>query len=282
MAGDISGRECPHDDIGIRPRMGTIWMSEDRVPTTNIESPYGGGMSSFPGATGSLLPVKFPAAPVLLADGPQLGYWQVAVVRVEETPAGDASRREHPRAEQNWQRPIDVSEVTGNVHPVVLAGGSPLAGVVNPAGPDGPVVAGGPVGPCEMPSPFSEETQEPLEHAVLIQADPAGQPAAVGTLSPSDCYPVGPAGPYVAGGPVGPDVWFNDPEPLEHAVLIHADPAGQHAAAVETLSPSDCYPAGPAGPYVAGGPVGPEPFEELVLDHAVPAGQHAVILDTAE
>ena len=41
-------------------------------------------------------------------------------------------------------------------------------------------------------------------------------------------------------------------EPLTHAVLIHADPAGQHAAAVGTLSPSDCYPAGPAGPYVAG------------------------------
>ena len=78
-------------------------------------------------------------------------------------------------------------------------GGSPLAGVVNPAGPDGPVVAGGPVGPCEMTSPYSEKTQEPLEHAVLIQADPAGQPSAVGMLSPSDCYPVGPAGLYVAG-----------------------------------------------------------------------------------
>ena len=44
-------------------------------------------------------------------------------------------------------------EVTGNVRPVVPAGGSPLAGVVNPAGPDGPAatVAGGPVGPCETP-----------------------------------------------------------------------------------------------------------------------------------
>ena len=31
-------------------------------------------------ATGSLLPVKFPAAPVLLADGPQLGSWQVAAM----------------------------------------------------------------------------------------------------------------------------------------------------------------------------------------------------------
>ena len=279
----------PHDDIGIKPRIGTMWTSEDRVPTTNIESPYGGGMSSLPGATGSLLPVKFPAAPVLLADGPQLGSWQVAVVRVDETPVGDAPGRKCPRAEQNRQRPIDVSEVTGNVRPVLLAGGSPLAGVVNPAGPDGPVVAGGPVGPCEMPSPHSEKTQEPLEQTVLIQADPAGQSPAVGTLSPSDCYPVGPAGPYVAGGPVGPDVCLKDPEPLTHAFLIHADPAGQHAAAVGTRSPSDYYPAGPASPYVAGGPVGPDDYlqvlesrEELVLDHADPAGQHAVVLDTAE
>ena len=100
--------------------------------------------------------MKFPAAPVLLADGPQLGSWQVAVVRVDEIPAGDASGRECPRAEQNRQQPIDVLEVTGNVRPVVLAGGSPLVGVVYPAGPDDPVVAGGPVGLCETPSPSSE------------------------------------------------------------------------------------------------------------------------------
>ena len=174
-------------------------------------------------------------------------------------------------------------EVTGNVHPVVLAGGSPLAGVVNCAGPDGPVVAGGPVGPCETPSPSSEEVQEPLGHVVLIRADLGGQHAAVGTLSPSDCFPVGPAGPYVVGGPVGPDVSLKVLEPLEHAVLILADPAGQHAA-VGTLSPSDCYPAGPAGPYVAGGPVSPdvsfkvlEPLQHSVLDHADPAGQHAAV-----
>ena len=104
MAGDTPGRECPNDDVGIRPRMGTVRMSEDRVPSTNIESPYGGGVLSLPGATGSLLPVKFPAVPVLLADGPQLGSWQLAVVRVDETPAGDASGRECPRVEQNQQR----------------------------------------------------------------------------------------------------------------------------------------------------------------------------------
>ena len=96
MAEDTSQRECPHDDIGIRPRAGTIEMSEDRVPTRNIESPYGGGVRSLPGATGSLLPVKFPAAPVLLADGPQLGSWQVTVVQVDETPAGDAPGRKYP------------------------------------------------------------------------------------------------------------------------------------------------------------------------------------------
>ena len=46
-----------------------------------------------PGGTGSLLPVKFPPVPVLLAVGPQLGSWQVAVVRVDETPVGDTSGR---------------------------------------------------------------------------------------------------------------------------------------------------------------------------------------------
>ena len=33
----------------------------------------------------------------------------------------------------------------GSLVPVVPAGGSPLVGAVNPAGPDGPVVAGGPL-----------------------------------------------------------------------------------------------------------------------------------------
>ena len=61
-------------------------------------------------------------------------------MRVDETPAEDASGRECPRAEQNQQRPIDVSEATGNVRPVVPTGGSPLVGVVNPAGPMAPLL----------------------------------------------------------------------------------------------------------------------------------------------
>ena len=115
------------------------------------------------------------------------------------------------------------------------------------------------------------------------------------TLSSSDCHPAGPAGPYVAGGPVGPDVLFQVLEPLEHSVLDHAYLAGQHAAVgpvgpFRTLSSSDCHPAGPVGLYVAGGPVGPddlfkvlEPLEHSVLDHADPAAQHhAVIEDVLE
>ena len=57
------------------------------------------------------------------------------------------------------------------------------------------------------------------------------------TLSPSDCHPAGPAGSYVARGPVGPDGTLKVPEPLEHSVLDHADPAGQHAVIQEVLEP---------------------------------------------
>ena len=48
MAGDTPGLECPHDDVGIRPNMGTVRMSDDRVPSTNIESPYGEGRRPSP------------------------------------------------------------------------------------------------------------------------------------------------------------------------------------------------------------------------------------------
>ena len=88
--------------------------------------------------------------------------------------------------------------------------------------------------PCETPSPSSEENQEPLEHAVLIHADPAGQHAVVGTLSPSDCYPAGPAGPCIA-GPVGPKDYLQVLEPFEHLVLDHADTAEHHAVIQDTV-----------------------------------------------
>ena len=76
MAEDTQRQECPHDDdLEIRPRTGTIGISEDGVPVRNIVSPYGGGVRSLPGAT---------TMPVPLANGPQLGPWRVAVVWVEE------------------------------------------------------------------------------------------------------------------------------------------------------------------------------------------------------
>ena len=173
-------------------------------------------------------------------------------------------------------------------------------GAANHAGPDGPVVAGGPIGPCGTLSPLSHDVIGPLEHSVLDHAGPAGQHGAAGPvslfgmLSPSDCHPAGPACPYVAGGPVGPDESLQVLDPLEHSVLDHAAPAGRHVAIglvglFGTLSPSDCHPAGPAGPYVAGGPVGPDekfkvldPLEHSVLDHADPAGQRAVIQEVLE
>ena len=79
------------------------------------------------------------------------------------------------------------------------------------------------------------------------QTDPAGQFCA-GTLSPSDCHPVGPVGLVATGGPVGPDVCFTNPNLLTHVIRTPPDPDGQDAT------------AGPVGPYVRGGPVGPVPY----------------------
>ena len=76
MLEDIQIQECPHDDdLEIRPRVDTIRRLEDRVPAKRIVSLY----------------TPMPVPP---ADRPQLGPWRVAVVRVEETPVGDASGTE--------------------------------------------------------------------------------------------------------------------------------------------------------------------------------------------
>ena len=57
--------------------------------------------------------MKFPAVPVVLADGHQLGSWQVAAVRVDDTPVGDTSRQKCPGVELNRQQPSDVSVLHG-------------------------------------------------------------------------------------------------------------------------------------------------------------------------
>ena len=156
--------------------------------------------------------------------------------------------------------------------------------VLDHAGPAGRHVA---VGPDE-----TLQVLDPLEHSVQRAA--VGPVGLFGTLFPSDCYPAGPAGPYVSGAHVGPDDSLQVLDTLEHPVLEHTYPAGQRAAVrpvglFGTLSPSDCHPAGPAGPYVSRGPVGPDeefqvldPLEHSVPDHADPAGQHAISQDVLE
>ena len=76
-------------------------------------------MSPLLGAAGVCTPAMFPVAPALLAEGPQLGPWQVAVMRVDETPAGDSSGQDSPCATQNRHRPMDIYEFA---HTVVEGG----------------------------------------------------------------------------------------------------------------------------------------------------------------
>ena len=127
---------------------GTMWMSNDCVPLKNVESPYGGGVSPVLGAAGGPHPAMFPVTPALLAEGPQLGPWQVAVVRVDDTPAGDSSGQDSPCVTQNRHRPMDIYELPDSLAHTI--------------------VEGGPVGP---------EVKEPLALLVLDHTDPAGQQA---------------------------------------------------------------------------------------------------------
>ena len=74
-------------------------------------------------------------------------------------------------------------DVAGSLLPVVPTGGPPLVDGVNPAGPDGPVVAGGPVGLCDTASPSFYGSLDPLEHSVLDFAGPDGRHVAVTLLA---------------------------------------------------------------------------------------------------
>ena len=116
------------------------------------------------------------------------------MVRVEETPTGDASGTEYSCATTDRKRLIDLPEVSGNDDPILLAAPPPLprAGLMK---------FDDPTGRCS----HGEKTQEPLQLMVHAQTDPAGQFSAT-----SDCYPVGPVGLDARGGPVGPDVYFTN------------------------------------------------------------------------
>ena len=136
--------------------------TDDRVPRKVIKTPYGGGALTLPGAAGGHPPAMFPVASSLPIDEPQLDSWQVIVVWVDETSAGDSSEQESPCDSQNRRRPMDMNNSLNIlVHTVVQ---------------------GGPVGP---------QGKEPLALLVLDHADPVGRYAVVQEKL------LGPAGPKV-------------------------------------------------------------------------------------
>ena len=147
LAEDTRRRECPHDVVELHAHKNTMWMSNDGVPLKNIESPYGGGVSPLLGAAGVCTPAMFPVAAAMPAEGPPLGPWQVAVMRVDVTPAGDSSGQNSPCFTQNRHRPMDIYELPDSLAHTVVE-----------------------VGP---------EVTEPLALLVLDHADPAGQHAAI-------------------------------------------------------------------------------------------------------
>ena len=49
MVGDTPGRECPHEDLGMRPQIGTEKMSGGTVSDADTGSPYGRGALPFSG-----------------------------------------------------------------------------------------------------------------------------------------------------------------------------------------------------------------------------------------
>ena len=113
MAGDTPGRECPHEDLGMRPQIDTEKLSGGTVSDADTGSLYGRGALPFSGVAGRSLPVDVAVAPVLPVEGPQSVPWQVAVVRVDGTIAGDTSGRKCPCDEWDWRPPTGVSVKVG-------------------------------------------------------------------------------------------------------------------------------------------------------------------------
>ena len=136
LAEDTHRRECLHDVVGLHAHKGTMWMSNDGVPLKNVESPYGGGVSPLLGAAEVCTPAMFPVAPALLAEGPQLGPWQVAVVRVDETPAGDSPDKDSLCVTQNRHRPMDIYELPDSLAHTVVEGGPVGLETTEPLAPD--------------------------------------------------------------------------------------------------------------------------------------------------
>ena len=166
LAEDTHIQECSHDVVGLYAHKGTMWNTDDCVPHKNITSPCGRGVLTLPVAAGGHPPAMFPVASALPIDEPQLDSWQVIVVRVDETPAGDSSEQEPPCDSQNRRRPRDMNMMNNSLNILVHA-----------------VLQGGPVGPQE---------KEPLALLVLDHADPVAWYAVVQKklLHPPAMFPV--------------------------------------------------------------------------------------------
>ena len=153
--------------------------------------------------------------------------------RVEKTPGGEGALYYDPTpggdgpTEDGKRRLIRgegfASRVSGNIRPQDAGGGAML--IVAPRRmtkndvSNTPELSGGGGGAQLVPSQIS---------AVLVDGTMAGDTP--GRECPREDRDV-------AGGPVGPDGTLKVLEPLEHSVLDHADPAGQHADIQEVLEP---------------------------------------------
>ena len=71
LAEDTHNQECSHDVVRLYAHKGTMWNTDDCVPA------------------GGHPPTMFPVASALPIEEPQLDSWQVIVVWVDETLAGD-------------------------------------------------------------------------------------------------------------------------------------------------------------------------------------------------
>ena len=247
-AGDTSRPECPCDDQERQPLAGGA------VSEGDTRSPCWRGALPSSGTAGRLLPVDVTKTPTLSPS-------RISVVLVDGTMAGDNPGRECPREDGFWRmragktRPAGVSvggsdaglpcvgktlsslDVAGRFRPVVPAGESSSVGNANPVGPDCPVVAGSPIGPCKTLSPLFHDALGPLEHSVpdetILGLDPlehSGLDRAETILSRVEellssldvagrfrlVVPAGESSSVGTANPVGPMAWLLHVAPLAH------------------------------------------------------------------
>ena len=94
LAENTNFQECSHDVVGLYAHKGTMCNTDDCVLRKVIKSPS-----------------MFPIASSLPIDEPQLDSWQVIVVWVDETPAGDSSKQESPCDSQNRRRRFSARRI---------------------------------------------------------------------------------------------------------------------------------------------------------------------------